>query len=89
MRQKQVNPGQIGKLYENVSMLREMLSKSHEKSIRCSSSETGIPKSCVHDIFRKDLRLFPYKIQIMQSLSISDQIQRLDFCRWAADVADN
>jgi hypothetical protein len=25
----------------------------------------------------------------MQKLSITDQVQRLDFCRWAADVADN
>ena len=74
---------------ENVSTLREMLSNSPEKSIRRSSSETGIPKTCVHDILRKDLKLFPYKIQIMQNLNITDQVQRLGFCRWATDIADN
>jgi hypothetical protein len=66
-----------------------MLSNNPEKSVRGSSSETGISKTCVHNIFRKHLKLFPYKIQIMQSLSISDQVQRQDFCRWTADVADN
>ena len=25
----------------------------------------------------------------MQNLTITDQVQRLDFCRWACDVADN
>lgn len=25
----------------------------------------------------------------MQSLDITDQVQRLDLCRWAVDVADN
>ncbi len=74
---------------ENVSSLHEMLLNSPEKSVRRSSSETGIPKTCVHDIIKKDLKLYPYKIQIMQSLNITDQVQRLDFCRWAVDVADN
>lgn len=73
---------------ENVSTLRVMLMNSPEKSVRRSSSETGIPRTCIHDILKKDLKLFPYKIQIMQKLSITDQVQRLDFCRWAADVAD-
>ena len=34
------------------------------------------------------MKLFPYKIQIMQNLTITDQVQRLDFCRWACGVAD-
>ncbi len=72
-----------------MSSLHEMLLNSPEKSVRRSSSETGIPKTCVHDIIKKDLKLYPYKIQIMQSLNITDQVQRLDFCRWAVDVADN
>ena len=38
---------------------------------------------------RKDLELFPYKIQIMQSLSITAQVERLTFCRWASDVVEN
>ena len=74
---------------ENISLLKDLLTDSPDKSVRRSSSETGIPKTCVNDIIRKDLKLFPYKIQIMQSLNITDQVQRLDFCRWAVDVVDS
>ena len=36
---------------------------------------------------RKDLELFPFKIQIIQRLSITDQVEQLTFCNWAADIA--
>ena len=74
---------------ENVSTLQDMLERSPEKSVRRTSSETGISRSSVHNIMRKDLELFPYKIQIMQSLSITDQVERQTFCNWATDVAEN
>lgn len=74
---------------ENVSALQHMLQQSPEKSVRRVSSETGISKTSVHNIIRKDLELFPYKIQIMQSLSITDQVDRLAFCNWATDVVGN
>jgi inhibitor of nuclear factor kappa-B kinase subunit alpha len=73
---------------ENVSTLQELMQDSPENSIRRTSSETGISKSSVHNIIRKDLELYPYKIQIMQSLNITDQVERLSFCNWASDVID-
>ena len=65
-----------------------MLRKSLKHLVRHSSSETSIPKTCIHDILKKDLKLFPNKIQIMQSISVTNQVQRLDYCRWAVDVVD-
>ena len=74
---------------ENVHAISDLLSNSPEKSVRPTLSETGISKSSVHNLLRKDLKLFPYKIQILQNSIITDQVQRLDFCRWMCDVADN
>lgn len=74
---------------ENISSLQTTFENSPKKSLRRTSSETGLSRSSIHNIVRKDLKLYPYKIQIMHSLSITDQVQRLDFCRWATDVADH
>ena len=57
---------------ENISALQVLMEESPENSIRRTSSETGISKSSVHNIIRRDLELYPYKIQIMQSLTITD-----------------
>ena len=27
-------------------------------------------------------------MQVMQSLTVTGQVQRLDFCRWTVDIAD-
>lgn len=45
--------------------------------------------SSVYDILMKDLKRFLYKIHITQSFNITDQVERLAFCRLAVDVASN
>ena len=51
-------------------------------SIRRLSSETGIPKSSTHRIARNILKLYPFKIQMLQELHPSNKINRLEFCAW-------
>ena len=51
-------------------------------SIRRLSSEAGIPKSSTHRIMRNILKLYPFKIQMLQELHPSDKINRLEFCAW-------
>ena len=51
-------------------------------SVRRVSIETGIPKSSTYRIIRNSLKLYPYKIQMLQELHPSDKISRLEFCAW-------
>jgi hypothetical protein len=44
--------------------------------------------TCVHDIIRKDLNIFPHT-NLFYVEQISYHRSSLDFCRWTADVADN
>ena len=67
----------------NFSIIEEAFFESPQKSVRRASSETSISKTSVQRILKFDLDLYPYKIQIMQSLSLNDQVERLDFCEWA------
>ena len=73
---------------ENISTLNQTFIDSPTKSIRRASSEHNIAKSSVQRMLKFDFNLFPYKIQIMQSLSLEDQVERLDFCQWASRVLE-
>ena len=50
----------------NVQNLRERLEESPRKSTRRLSQEVGISRSSVMRILHDDLKLFPYKTQILQ-----------------------
>ena len=41
-----------------------------------------IPKSSVHNIMRKRLGIYTYKLQLMQSLRQDDKRQRVQFVQW-------
>ncbi|KAJ4443389.1 hypothetical protein ANN_05057 [Periplaneta americana] len=53
-----------------VEDVRQTFQRSPRKSIRRASSELGIPKSTVHNIVHKRLRLRAYKIQLVQKLQL-------------------
>lgn len=48
-------------------------------SVRRLSAVTGIKKSTAHKILRTDLRLYPYKIQMVHGLQPKDYQSRLNF----------
>ncbi|KAJ4436638.1 hypothetical protein ANN_16769 [Periplaneta americana] len=49
------------------------------KSVRRASRELAIPKSTIHDVLHKRLRLHAYKIQLVQKLKPNDLPARYDF----------
>jgi hypothetical protein len=51
-------------------------------SVRKIARKTGIPKSSVHNILKKSLRLKPYAIRITQKLEVADFQQRMIFAEW-------
>ena len=46
------------------------------------SAQLNLPKSSIHRIVKIDLGLYPYKLQIKQSLTDYDCARRLEFAHW-------
>ena len=57
-------------------------------SVRRIANETGLGATTVHRIMRNHLRLFPYKLQILQSLEPDDKPKRLAFANWLLSRAE-
>ena len=52
-------------------------------SVRKVSAATGIiPRATEHKILRQKLKMYPYKVQIGQSLTAQQVETRLNFCDW-------
>ena len=51
-------------------------------SVRQLSRRTGASKSTIHRILRRQLGLFPYKLQLTQRLHRGEKAKRMQFCRW-------
>jgi hypothetical protein len=64
---------------ETVDRVRESFSKSPRKSIIQASRELGIPRSTVHNIVHKRLRLRAYKLQLLHHIKPDDHRKRTDF----------
>lgn len=62
-----------------VDRIQQAFQRSPTKSVRRASRELGIPKSTVHDVLHKRLRLRAYKIQLVQKLQPNDLPARYDF----------
>ncbi|CAG0879485.1 unnamed protein product [Darwinula stevensoni] len=57
-----------GRSEENIETVREALAQSQGKSIRRAAVELNISVTSIQRILRRDLKLYPYKIQIVQKL---------------------
>ena len=64
---------------ETVDAVRVAFHRSSRKSIRVASNELAIPRSTVHKVFHKRLRLHAYKLQIVQALKPDDRPRRAAF----------
>ena len=64
-----------------VQNLRERLDESPRKSTRCLSQEVGVFRLSVMRILHDDLKLFPYRIQILQRQTDENKAERLAFCQ--------
>ena len=73
----------------NVQNLRERLEESPRKSTRRLLQEVGISRSSVLRILLDDLRLFPYKIQILQRQTDDNKAERLAFCQDISQKIEN
>ena len=65
---------------ENIQNLREHHGESPRKSTRRLSQETGISRTSVLRILHNELKLFCYKIQILQRQTDQNKAERETFC---------
>ena len=64
---------------ETVDAVHVAFHRSPRKSIRVASNELVIPRSTVHKVLHKRLRLHAYKLQIVQALKPDDHIMASDY----------
>lgn len=70
---------------ETVDRVRTAFTRSPKKSIRRGSHQLQIPKSTVHDILHKRLKLRAYKLQLLHHIQPNDR--RL--LRWTSSPGDS
>ena len=74
---------------ENIQNLRERHEESHRKSTCSHSQETGISRTSVLRMLNDDLKLFPFKIQILQRQTDQNEAERETLCEDISQRIEN
>ena len=72
-----------------VKTVRRSTVRSPRKSLRRHSSEVGLTKSTVQRIMKQDLNLYPYKLEIKQTLTDKDKEKRFQMSTWFNEMMEN
>ena len=64
---------------ENIERVRQAFQRSPMKSIRTAARQLDLPRATVHKVLHKNLRLFAYKVQMLQRLQPNDMPRRKKF----------
>ena len=64
---------------ENIERVRQAFSRFPIKSIRIAARELELPPTTVHKVLHKRLRLYAYKMQMLQRLQPNDKPKRKEF----------
>ena len=64
--------GRLRTSEENIERVRQAFEHFPMKSIRTAARQLELPRSTVHKILHKNLRLYAYKVQMLQALQPND-----------------
>ena len=64
---------------ENIERVRQSFQRSPMKSIRTAARQLKLPRSTVHKVLHKNLRLYAYKVQMLQALQPNDMPRQKEF----------
>ena len=64
---------------ENIERVRQVFQRSPIKSIRTIARQLELSRSTVHKVLHKNLRLYAYKVQMLQALQPNDMPRRKEF----------
>ena len=69
--------------------MRVAYTRSPKKSSRRASTHLQIPRSTIHKILHRNLRLYAYKVQLLQALKPEDKPRRKKFALTMLDRLDS
>lgn len=76
-------PGTAKKLSaQEIENIRTRIVHSPKKSLRRLSAETGVSLGTCHNVVRKTLKFFPYRVTVMHELLPADYQKRIQYCNW-------
>ena len=61
---------------ENIERVRQAFQRSPMKSIRTADRQLELPRLTLHKVLHKNLRLYAYKVQMLQALQPNDMPRR-------------
>ena len=61
---------------EDNDRVRQVFDHSSTKSIHLAARQLALPRSAVHKVLRKNLRLYAYKVQLLQTLEPNNKPRR-------------
>ena len=64
---------------ENVECVRQAFQRSPMKSIHTAARQLDLPRATVHKVLHKNLKLFAYKVQMLQTLQPNDMPRQKEF----------
>ena len=64
---------------ENVECVRQAFQRSPVKSIHTAARQLDLPRATVHKVLHKNLKLFAYKVQMLQTLQPNDMPRQKEF----------
>lgn len=74
---------------ENVELARQLFDEEPSTSTTKAAQELGVSQPTMHRIVRKDLNLFPYKIQVQQPLNLHSIDSRLQFANLKVELIES
>lgn len=73
-------PSRTARTEENIQRVENSVLQNPRQSVRKRASSLALPKTTVQRILSKDMKLHPFKVQLVQALKPSDFIMRKEFC---------
>ena len=67
---------------EAAQAVGSLIQENPSLSLRQISKQLGHSPSFVHNVCRRMLKLYPYRVQLHHALQPNDHLQRISFCEW-------
>ena len=67
---------------DNVDAVKDSVGRNPKKSLRWGFKELGLSRALLQRILKKELQLYPYRIQIKHKLTSANRKTRSLMCRW-------
>ena len=74
---------------EDIESVQVAYTRSLRKSIRGASTQLQILRSTIHKVLQRNLRIYAYKVQLLQALKSEDKPRRKEFAVTMLDRLDS